>query len=340
MKAGLDLAQAEYFRFRKLKPCLPRRESSVHNLAVGDHRSQDRCAKESTERGSKCTADDQLVFPSPWLGRALRSFQFRSLPELFHPLTLSAHFCAGLDSRRREFRITSRVAPVSARMASQRPAMPRKARMRKTALIASAKVTLKRMMRSVRRPRITGFRDFGEIVLHESDVRRLDGGIAADGSHGEANAGDGKRGRVVHAVADHADVGVLGDELADVFDLLLRHEVADGFVDARLFGDGGGGALVVAAEHDDLFDPRSVDETKRFGHLGAQGIGNGDDAENFARASFMRRVAEDGEGLALRFDACENGLDRWAANSCLVGHAVIADEMRVAVRWWRGLPVR
>ena len=73
-----------------------------------------------------------------------------------------------------------------------------------------------------------------------------------------------------------------------------------------------------------------MNETERFGDLGAQGIGNGNDAEDLAHASFMRRVAEYGEGLALRFDASQDGLDLRAANSGFMGHAVIPDEIWVA----------
>lgn len=59
-----------------------------------------------------------------------------------------------------------------------------------------------------------GFTDFAEIVLHQSDVRRPDGGGAADGSHGEATAGHHKRRQVDHPIPDHAHVWGFDHEFA------------------------------------------------------------------------------------------------------------------------------
>ena len=94
-----------------------------------------------------------------------------------------------------------------------------------------------------------------------------------------------------------------------MLDFLLGHEVAIGFVDACLPGDGIDGALVVAAEHDDFFNACVVEQSEGVGGFGAHGVADGKDAENLALTAFMRRVAEDGEGLALVFDLGEPGFD-------------------------------
>jgi hypothetical protein len=131
------------------------------------------------------------------------------------------------------------------------------------------------MMRRVRRPSCDGFGHAGEVVLHEGHVGGLDGGVAADGSHGDADAGEGERRGVIHAIADHADVVMRGHEALDVLDLLLGHEVAVGFVNACCAGDGIDGALVVAAEHDDVFNACLMQQGERVRGFRSQGVADG-----------------------------------------------------------------
>ena len=63
------------------------------------------------------------------------------------------------------------------------------------------------------------------------------------------------------------------------------------------------GALVVAAEHDDFADARSVQRGNCVGGVGAHGVADGENAEHFAFAIGVRLVADDDDGLrsALRF---------------------------------------
>ena len=131
-------------------------------------------------------------------------------------------------------------------------------------------------------------------------------------------ARDGKGGRVIHSVTDHSDVTILVHETTDVIDLLLRQEISESFVDARLFGDGGGGSLVVAAEHDDLLDSGSVNLAERLDHLGPQCVGDGDDAEDLTVTSIVRLVANHGEGLPLFLDGGKNAFDPGTAETCLM----------------------
>ena len=74
------------------------------------------------------------------------------------------------------------------------------------------------------------------------------------------------------------------------------------FIDACLFGDGTGGALIVTAQHHHFFETDGVEHFQGFRDFRAHGVANGEDAEHLARATFMRGVAEDGEGLSTAFD--------------------------------------
>ena len=52
-------------------------------------------------------------------------------------------------------------------------------------------------------------RQLRQVVAHERDVGRFEGGVAADGAHHDADIGGGQRRRVVDAVADHRDTAPL-----------------------------------------------------------------------------------------------------------------------------------
>ena len=59
--------------------------------------------------------------------------------------------------------------------------------------------------------KMNGFGDFTQVILHQRNVGGLYGGVGADCAHGNANCRGGHRRRVVHAVADYANLLVLGD---------------------------------------------------------------------------------------------------------------------------------
>ena len=84
--------------------------------------------------------------------------------------------------------------------------------------------------------------------------------------------------RAIRAVADHPGVVIGFHQFADLRDLVLRHQIAARFVDARLPCNGGRSALVVTAKHDDFFHTRSADGLQRLRRLRPQGVSNGDDA--------------------------------------------------------------
>ena len=107
----------------------------------------------------------------------------------------------------------------------------------------------------------------------------------------------------------HVDEVILGHEALEMLDFLFGHEVAVGYDDACLSGDGIDGALVVTAEHDDFFNACVMEQSEGVGGFGAHGVADGEDAEYFALTAFMRGVAEYGEGLAFVFDLGEPGLD-------------------------------
>ena len=68
-------------------------------------------------------------------------------------------------------------------------------------------------------------RQFLDLVIDERDIRGVHGDVAAHAAHGDANVGGLERGRVVYAVADHADLFAHGLIGADVGELVLGQAV-------------------------------------------------------------------------------------------------------------------
>ena len=102
-----------------------------------------------------------------------------------------------------------------------------------------------------------------QIVPHQRDVRRLQGGVTPGGAHGDPDGSDSERGSVVHAVSDHGHGAVLGLQRADRGDLLLRQQSGANLIHADRFSDGVGGLLVVSSEHHDMADTRGAERRDR-----------------------------------------------------------------------------
>ena len=88
--------------------------------------------------------------------------------------------------------------------------------------------------------------------MHEHDVRRLDGRVAAHAAHRDADIRAHEHGRVVDAVADEADCALFafGNQLFYLFHFILRKEGGAVRSDAQLGRDARRDRLVVAGQHD------------------------------------------------------------------------------------------
>ena len=129
---------------------------------------------------------------------------------------------------------------------------------------------------------------FAQVVLHQCHVRRLQRRVCSGCTHCNANARGCHCGRVVHTVADHADVFMLGHQFADALYFLFGKQIAEGLVNARLPGDGVNGALIVATQHDDILHTGIMERTNGFGGIGANRIAHSEDAEDFTFAVRVR----------------------------------------------------
>ena len=86
------------------------------------------------------------------------------------------------------------------------------------------------------------------LVVHERNIRRVHGDIAANAAHGDADVRFFKRRGVVHAVADHADGHSLRLIVPDVPQLILGQAVCPHLADMQLPCNGFGRGFVVAGE--------------------------------------------------------------------------------------------
>ena len=126
-----------------------------------------------------------------------------------------------------------------------------------------------------------GQRELARIVVHEHDVRRLNGRVRADAAHGGAEIGAREHRRIVDAVADEGEVFpgcALTEQPLDLRDLILRQQLAVHLRDAQLLRHGVGRALAVAGEHDDAHAVRPQ-AGHRLTRAGLRLVGDDDVAE-------------------------------------------------------------
>src|ERR1019366_8048594 len=90
-----------------------------------------------------------------------------------------------------------------------------------------------------------------EVASHEGDARALHGHVRA-GAHGNADFGFAEGRCVIDAVAGHRDMFTLRAQLLDIGDFSGGFDLWFGLIKAELPGHCGGGAAVVASEHDEL----------------------------------------------------------------------------------------
>lgn len=79
---------------------------------------------------------------------------------------------------------------------------------------------------------------FLDLVIHQRNVRRIHGDIAAYAAHGNAHVGFFQGRSVIDAVPDHAHRKFLGLIFTDVLQLILRQAICPDFSDMQLFRNG------------------------------------------------------------------------------------------------------
>ncbi|MEZ4570148.1 MAG: hypothetical protein R2849_07440 [Thermomicrobiales bacterium] len=172
-------------------------------------------------------------------------------------------------------------APTSAKMACQRVARPKTARMRTAALIARAMAMFWMMMPLVRRE-FHHARQLAEIVAHQGHVSGLQCGVGSGRTHGDADRRAGQGRGVVDAVADHPDALVTIQQTGHGIDLLVRQQLGFDRIDPDVAGDDGRDFGAIAGQHDRLLDAGSMD--RRNGVAGSRPdlVGHGEDAIGFS----------------------------------------------------------
>jgi hypothetical protein len=96
-----------------------------------------------------------------------------------------------------------------------------------------------------------GLGNAAQVAFHEGDARALHGHVGA-GAHGDADFRFAEGGRVVDAVAGHRNVFAFGAQFLDMGDFAGGFDLRFHRIEAELLGHRGGGAAVVAGEHDEL----------------------------------------------------------------------------------------
>ena len=122
----------------------------------------------------------------------------------------------------------------------------------------------------------------------------------------DADVGKGEGRGIVYAVADHHDTAAFL-ELSNVVRLIFRQNFRIISVDVHFPGDVLGDLCRISGEHDDLVDPVAAHLVERLFHLRANGIVDGDDAQELLIASDVN-AARCNNFLTDRIDPCNAGL--------------------------------
>ena len=136
----------------------------------------------------------------------------------------------------------------------------------------------------------------GQIALHQHYVGRLDGHVGPR-ADGHAHVGPGQGGGVVDAVAHHGDLLALLLQQAYLPLLVGGKDLGHHVGDAHLLGNGGGGAPVVAGQHDHV-QPQLTQTPDGGGAGGLYCVGHGDDTDQSAvLGKIQGRFAVFGQGF-------------------------------------------
>ena len=128
-----------------------------------------------------------------------------------------------------------------------------------------------------------GIHHRAEPLIHDDDVRRLDGYVGT-GANRNPDVGLGEGGGIVDPVANHHHPNPTTLKLADFGGFLVGQHFGVDFLDANLGGDHCRGAMVVACDHH-RSDPGLLDAPDSLGCVVFDGIGDADEPEKLAVAS-------------------------------------------------------
>ena len=156
-----------------------------------------------------------------------------------------------------------------------------------------------------------------DFAVDERDIRGVHGDVAAHAAHCDADIGGLERGRVVHAVADHADLCTRRLIGANVGELVLGQAVCVHLADVELRGNGRGGVLMVTREQHGL-DLKRGELVDHVCTLLANRVGQGEEAREHAVHGGV------GDGAALR-ELDNSGLSGLFRN----GDVVLGEKLRV-----------
>ena len=97
-------------------------------------------------------------------------------------------------------------------------------------------------------------RNAAKIARHQRDVGSLNGHVASERAHRDAQIAGRERGRVVHAVADHHNFAAVSLQLVHRFLLLLRQTIGLELRHADMFGDRFGDGAAISGQHHQMID--------------------------------------------------------------------------------------
>ncbi len=152
---------------------------------------------------------------------------------------------------------------------------------------------------------------------HQRNAGRFHGDVGA-GAHGDADVGGRQGGRIVDAVAEHADDLASAVQLLHGLGLAIGPDAAAGFIDTDLPADFLGDQFRIAREHHGA-DAHRLQGLHRLEGFRAQRVGNGHDPQHAVA------IGDEHDGAALLFPVPSLAASAPDVDPCVVQQARVAD---------------
>lgn len=124
-----------------------------------------------------------------------------------------------------------------------------------------------------------GQRQLAGGIVHQDDISGLNGGIAAQGAHGDTDIGAGQNRSIIDAIADEHQRRTSLQQLLHRGHLIGGQQLGPVFIQTKLPSHGLGYGGLIAGQHHGLFHALGLEGPNGLGGIGLGGIGDDQIAE-------------------------------------------------------------
>ena len=168
-------------------------------------------------------------------------------------------------------RMASTSTPTSAKTAIHMLASPVAPSTSTSALTARAKITFCQTIFHGAAGKPNGQRQLAGRIVHQDDISGLNGGIAAQGAHGDTDIGAGQNRSIIDAIADEHQRRTSLQQLLHRGHLIGGQQLGPVFIQTKLPSHSLGYGGLIAGQHHGLFHALSLERPNGLGGIGLGG---------------------------------------------------------------------